>query len=278
MSQPEIEYLTTDNIALIGRRWLPTGNLRAVLCLVHGLGEHCGRYTHIAEALSAEGVAVIGIDHRGHGRSGGIRGHVDGFEQYIGDIVGFAESQVAELGAELPLFLLGHSMGGLITTRALQTYGGNLAGAVISNPCLGVAVKAPALKVGAARLLSKLLPKLRLDNELEVTQICRDPEVVAAYQADPLVHSKISSRWYTSLLAAMEAANADPHTVSVPTLWILSGQDSICDSSVARQFAASLPDARRAVLDFPEAYHEAHNGPDKGDVIRGIVDWVEGQL
>ena len=80
MSQPEIEYLTSDNIPLVGRRWLPAENPRAVVCLVHGLGEHCGRYAHIAEALSAEGLAVIGVDHRGHGRSGGIRGHVDGFE------------------------------------------------------------------------------------------------------------------------------------------------------------------------------------------------------
>ena len=128
------------------------------------------------------------------------------------------------------------------------------------------------------RLLSKLLPKLRLDNELEVTQICRDSTVVSAYQADPLVHSKISSRWYTSLLAAMEAANAGSHAISVPTLWILSGQDSICDASVARHFADSLPQALRAVLDFPDAYHEAHNGPDSNEVIRGIVDWLEGQL
>jgi len=195
MSHNELEFLTTDGIALFGRSWLPEGSPRALVCIVHGLGEHSGRYDHLAADLVTAGFAVVAPDQRGHGRSGGLRGHVDGFATFVTDLTGFIEAQQAEFGTELPLFLLGHSMGGLITVLTLQdAQTPTFAGAIISNPCLGVSVQAPAIKVAVAKLLGKLLPKLRLDNELTVQDICRDPEVVAAYEADPLVHSKISTR------------------------------------------------------------------------------------
>lgn len=277
MSHNEIEFLTTDGIALFGRSWLPEGSPRALVCIVHGLGEHSGRYEHVAADLTAAGCAVVAPDHRGHGRSGGLRGHVDGFGTFVTDLTGFVLAQRAVLGPDLPIYLLGHSMGGLITVLTLQSSAStSFAGAIISNPLLGVAVEAPAIKIAAAKLLSRLLPKLRLDNELKTADICRDPAVVAAYEADPLVHSKVSTRWYTSLLEALESAGAG--TVEIPTLWLLSGADVICDTAVARSFAAGLPASRTTVHDFPEAFHEAHNGPDKDQLKSGLVTWLDGQL
>jgi alpha-beta hydrolase superfamily lysophospholipase len=279
MTRHELEFLTADGIALFGRSWLPEGEPRALVCIVHGLGEHGDRYEHVAADLVAAGFAVIAPDHRGHGRSGGLRGHVDGFTTFVEDLTGFIEAQQAGLGEGLPLFLLGHSMGGLIALLTLQgAPQPEFAGAIISNPCLGVAVVAPRVKIAAAKILSKLLPKLRLDNELNVADICRDPAVVAAYEADPLVHSKISSRWYTSLLAAMDSANSQVDKVSQPTLWLLSGQDAICDTDRARDFASALPAGRTTLNNFPEAFHEAHNGPDKDSLKSGLVAWLDGQL
>lgn len=279
MSHNEIEFITTDGIALIGHRWLPEGSPRALVCVVHGLGEHGGRYDHVAADLTAAGYAVIAPDHRGHGRSGGLRGHVDGFDTFVADLCGFIEAQQSTLDADLPLYLLGHSMGGLITIRTLQTTDTpRVAGAVISNPLLGVAVKVPVIKATAGRLLSKLLPKLRLDNEIDSSDICRDPAVVTAYDADPLVHSKVSTRWYTSMISALESANSQPGAITTPTLWLLSGADQMCDTSVTRSFVASLPEGQTATLDFPEAFHEAHNGPDQEELKQGVVNWLNGQL
>jgi len=277
MSHNEIEFITTDGIALFARSWLPEGGPRALVCIVHGLGEHSGRYEHVAADLTAAGCAVIAPDHRGHGRSGGLRGHVDGFGTFVDDLTGFVESQRAELGPDLPVYLLGHSMGGLITILTLQSSAStSFAGAIISNPLLGVSVEAPAIKIAAAKLLSRLLPKLRLSNELNTADICRDTSVVAAYEEDPLVHSKVSTRWYTSMLAALESAGEG--AIAVPTLWLLSGADVICDTAVARSFAAGLPVSRTTVHDFPEAFHEAHNGPDKDQLKHGLVTWLDGQL
>jgi len=279
MTRNEIEFITTDGVALFGRSWVPETGARGLVCIVHGLGEHGERYEHVAADLVGTGLAVIAPDHRGHGRSGGLRGHVDGFSTFVNDLTGFIEAQQKELGPELPLFLLGHSMGGLIAVLTLQdATQPEFAGAIISNPCLGVAVEAPKLKIAAAKLLGKVLPKLRLDNELNVQDICRDPAVVAAYEADPLVHSKISSRWYTSLLVAMSEANDRPAQVALPTLWLLSGKDAICDTALARDFASALPVDSTTVHDFPEAFHEAHNGPDKEGLKGGVVGWLEGQL
>lgn len=281
MKRTETEFLTSDGLALFSRSWLPDGDpeLRGIVCIAHGLGEHADRYEHVAEELTGAGFAVVAADHRGHGHSGGLRGHTESFDDYVADLLAFARSQQGELGASLPLYLLGHSMGGLITVKALQS-GTDLplAGAIISNPCLGVAVQAPKVKVALAKGLSKLLPKLRLDNELNTPDLCRDQAVIDAYEADPLVHRKISARWYTALLEAMENANERSEAVSVPTLWLLSGKDVICDTQLATSFAASLPSHSTEQLRFPEAYHEAHNGPDKSKVLAGVVSWLDRQV
>ncbi|MEE2829605.1 MAG: lysophospholipase [Myxococcota bacterium] len=281
MKRTESEYIARDGTPLFYRTWLPEGGegLRGIVCVVHGLGEHGDRYGEMADALAAGGFAVVSCDHRGHGRSGGLRGHCESFDDYVADLCGFIATVQELLGTELPTYLLGHSMGGLIAVRTLQTRTDlALAGAIISNPCLEVAVQAPRLKVAMARGLAKLLPRLRLDNELTVEDICRDPAVVTAYEADPLIHRKISARWYTALLQAMELAGQDPPSVAVPTLWILSGQDRICDSEVSESFARQLPAHRVTVRRFPEAFHEAHNGPDKGEVLSAVLGWLGEQV
>jgi len=281
MTRTEAEFVAPDGTPLFHRTWLPPAEVpvRGILAIVHGLGEHGDRYGHLAEAATQTGLAVIACDHRGHGRSGGLRGHTDSFDDYVADLVAYLGSAVEAIGADLPLFVLGHSMGGLITVRLMQgNHGLNLGGAILSNPCLGVAVQAPKLKVALAKGLAKLLPRLRLDNELNTPDLCRDEAVVEAYIADPLVHRKISARWYSALLEAMEVANSQPDQVDLPTLWLLSGQDRICDAEVARAFAGQLPGGTTSSEAFPEAFHEAHNGPDKGRFIEAALGWIDSQI
>ena len=274
----EPQLTARDTTPLLVRDWRTEGQSQpqALVLLVHGVGEHCGRYEHLAQALLAGGYAVRGFDHRGHGRSGGLRGHVDGFQHYTTDVKTILDDFRATQPDDTPCFLLGHSMGGLIVLQFLQEYSEEaVSGAILSNPCLEVAVDPPAVKVAAGKLLSKILPKLRLDNELDTALLCRDPDAVRAYEQDPLVHRKISTRWYTSLLAAMGKVTGSPLQASLPTLWLVGGKDSICAPEGSRRFARGLADEMTTVREWPEAFHEVHNGPDKQEYLAALRSWLD---
>jgi len=277
----ESELTSEDGTRLFVRDWSADNGgspPQALVVIVHGLGEHAGRYQHLADTLSTIGCAVRGADHRGHGRSGGLRGHVDGFSQYTADMDRVIQSFREEHGRELPCFLVGQSMGGLLALQYLiERPEAAISGAVLSNPCLAVAVKAPPVKVLAGRLLSRVLPRLRMDNELETSHLSRDPAAVQAYVDDPLVHRHLSTRWYTSLLAAMDHVNGRVRDVQVPTLWVIGEQDQICSPEASATFARQLPQDRVEVRTWAEAYHEPLNGPDKQAVLSAISSWVRDQ-
>ncbi|HCP44849.1 MAG TPA: hypothetical protein DIU15_02295 [Deltaproteobacteria bacterium] len=276
----ESELIAPDGTRLFVRDWSVNGDdgPKALAVVVHGLGEHAGRYEHLADKLSGMGCAVRGADHRGHGRSSGLRGHVDGFSQYTGDMNHVIESFRETHGKDLPCFLIGQSMGGLLTLQYLiERPEAGLSGAVLSNPCLGLAVKAPAAKLFAGRALARLLPRLRMDNELNTDHLSRDPQAVQAYVNDPLVHRHVSTRWYTSLLAAMDHVNGRARDVQVPTLWVIGDQDQICSPAVSDHFAQQLPKGRVDISRWPEAYHEPHNGPDSEAVLTAISSWLRDQ-
>lgn len=263
-----------DGTDLLVRDWESEGvaEPRGRVVLVHGIGEHSGRYRHVAAAFAAAGYCVRAYDQRGHGRSGGWRGHVDGFRQYLCDL----DQVIWDMGAEDvgPLFLFGHSMGGLITLRYLQTrWETPVAGAVISNPCLELVAPLPALKLLGCRLLNRVAPRLGLASDLDPSLICRDPQVVADYSADPLVHGKVSARWVVSLLTAMAAVRQVPDRVRRQTLWLLGGQDRICSLEGSRRFIGRLPADETTVREWPEAFHEVHNGPDQVELLSEVVSW-----
>jgi alpha-beta hydrolase superfamily lysophospholipase len=269
---------SSDGTPLFVRDWCTDGEAdpQGLVLVVHGVGEHCGRYEHLAQALLAGGYVVRGFDHRGHGLSGGLRGHVDGFHHYTRDLRTVLDDFRAAHGDAVPCFLLGHSMGGLIVLQFLQEHpDAGVSGAILSNPCLEVAVDPPALKVGAARLLAKIVPQLRLDNELDTSLLCRDEEAVRAYEQDPLVHRKVSTRWYTSLLAAMEQVNSGGLAPTLATLWLIGARDAICAPAGSRQFAAQLSADITTLREWPEALHEVHNGPDKSEYLVAVRTWLD---
>ena len=196
-------------VDLCWRGWLPDDAPRAVIAIVHGLGEHCGRYSHVGEALASRGHAVYAVDLRGHGKSDGRRVHIDGIADYDQDI-GALLALVGERHDGLPRVLLGHSMGGMLAMRYVLDHPGAVDGAIISSP--GLAAH-PELEPSAvvritARILSKLAPRLLIDSGLKADSISRDPAVVRMYLDDPLVSSKVSGRWYTEILAAMADVRA----------------------------------------------------------------------
>jgi alpha-beta hydrolase superfamily lysophospholipase len=276
--QVESEIHAADGTRLHVRHWLPPEGAEphGLVVLVHGLGEHGGRYQHVADTLVHAGFGVCAHDHRGHGRSGGLRGHVDGFLQYDHDLSPVISAFREKRGAGLPWFFFGQSMGGLIVLqRLLEHPDEGCAGAVLSNACLEVAVKAPALKIAAGKALSRILPRLRLDNEIDPKGISRDPAAVEAYVKDPLVHRHISTRWYTSLLECMARVNAAPAQVKTPTLWLISGHDPIVAPQGSRRFSAAIPGGTATVQELPPCFHEPHNDPEKAQVLAAIRDWLE---
>jgi len=265
MQRETIESRDGTRLSLV--RWDPPVESKAQILIVHGLAEHMGRYEHVAAALVASGFSVAGIELRGHGDSDGQRGHVDQWEQYVEDLFAAVEA----LGGQ-PL-LVSHSMGGLVALDAIRA-GLAVSGVCLSNPLVGVSVEAPAIKIAAAGVLSRFLPKLGLDNELDVTQISRDADVVARYQADPKVYRKITSRWYTEMMAAIDRVHAWAPNGAVPLLLQQGEADSITSPPEARSLYGEWGHAEKHKVSYPELYHEIFNEPEQEQVFADLAAWL----
>ena len=236
--------------------------------IVPGLAEHLGRYEHVVDAITEAGFAVTVVELRGHGKSGGKQGHVDRWSQYLDDV------RAAAATIDGSVILVGHSMGGLVSLDiAIEGLPNGISALVLSDPNVAVAFEAPAVKVMGARLLSRILPGLSLDNELDSSLICRDPEVVERYDADPLVYSTITPRWFTEMVKSQ--ARVIEHTTSytVPLLMMLGEGDAICDWKTSASLARNWGGQAKTIA-YPELYHEIFNEPEKEQVLSDLVEWL----
>lgn len=262
-----------DGLLLHARGW-EVAEPRAALLVAHGLGEHGGRYATLAADLGAHGISVFAPDHRGHGRSPGTRGYVRRFAELVDDFEAFRRHVTARLPPGLPVFLLGHSLGGLVAIRHLQEHpDAPYAGAVLSAPLLGVALRPPAWKAALAGVLSRLAPGLRLSNEVDPADLSRDEAVVAAYRADPLVHPWITPRLYTGIARAMARATERRDRIRVPLLFVLPGDDRIVLSAAAEAFAKGLT-GEVEVRRYPGFRHESLNELGRESVVAGMAVWM----
>lgn len=268
----DVEWRSADGLPLVGRCWAPAGEPRAVICLVHGLGEHCGRYAHVAAALNDAGYAVLACDKRGHGRSGGKRGHTPSYEALMGDI-DLLLAQAAQRFPGRPRFLYGHSLGGNEVLNYALRRKPDLAGVVSASPGLRTAFKPPALQLAAGRLMNRIWPAFTMPNELELAAISRDPAVVAAYQADPLVHDRLSARLGMSLLESGEWAIAHAAEFPLPLLLMHGTADRLTSAPASQEFSAQAPNCTLKL--WEGLYHETHNEPEKEEVIGFVVDWLQ---
>src|SRR6185436_5888930 len=175
---------------------------KAEILITHGFGEHSGRYDALTEHLISRGFSTAVYDHRGHGLSDGLPGHVESFAEYDQDLAKLISSVRLRSQAK-SLFLVGHSMGGLIALRYAARNHGELNGALISAPLIEVAIPVPAHKLMIARVGARMAPRMRLDSEINPSYLSRDPEVGRAYAADPLVNRKVSPKWFTEATRAM---------------------------------------------------------------------------
>lgn len=267
------ELTAADGVRLRYRSWSADG-AGSHLLVSHGLGEHGGRYGGLAAELNAEGISVHAVDHRGHGLSGGARGHVRRFAQYVEDFEAFRRAVGAELPHDAKVFILGQSMGGLIALRWLQAHPrAPVRGAVLASPLLRIALRAPRWKLAASRLLSRVAPALPLGNEIDPDQLSTDGGAVAAYRADPLVHGRITPRLYTEMLGAMDAAFRDAERIAHPLLFLAPGDDRIVDAGAALRLARGLR-GEVTVREYAGMRHETLHEVERGRVVTDVLGWM----
>jgi len=270
----ESHFRAADGLRLFRRAWLP-GRPTRVLGLVHGYAEHSGRYDTLAAWFAARGAAVHAYDHRGHGRSEGVRCHVRRFDEFLDDLGVFLDAVRAE-HPELPVTLVGHSMGGLVTASFLAERGPILASAVLSGPVLALGEGVSRVRVGLARLLRGVAPRLALGSGLDLEGLSRDPDVVRAYLEDPFVYRTMTTSLAAELLGAVSRTAARADRVGIPLLVLHGEEDPLCPVQGSREFAARVQSAGSALRTYPGLRHEIFNEPEREKVYEDVWTWLEG--
>jgi alpha-beta hydrolase superfamily lysophospholipase len=276
----KVGTLTSADGVKIFFRHYPAESERARMVIAHGLGEHSGRYRNVVERMLPKGISVWVPDHRGNGQSEGKRGHVLNFVQYLADLRLSVELAGVGRPEGMKCFLLGHSMGGLIALYFAQQYPGFIDGVVASSPALGMAIEIPAVKKVLGSLMSYIWPGLTMGNELDAGKVSHDPEVVRAYKTDPLVHDRVSARFFTEFLAAMETVYVQASALKVPTLLQVAGDDQLVNARSSVQFFKQLDLEDKTLHVYEGRYHEIYNeGEDlRRQVIEDLEEWLETHL
>lgn len=263
--------------ALNWKVWLPDGDPRAAIVLAHGYAEHLGRYEAFATTLNASGLAVYALDHWGHGRSEGRYGFVPRFSVFT-DGVELLLNEVKARHPGLPVFLVGHSMGGLIACAHLLTHQSHYAGAILSGPAIKPSEEPSKLTILISRLLSRIAPRLGV-LALDAEGVSRDPAVVAAYRADPLVYTgKMSARLAAEMFDAMAAARAGAAMIALPILLMHGEADRLTAPAGSRFLFETVSSSDRQLKLYPGLYHEIFNEPERASVIADLTGWIDVQL
>ena len=264
---------TADGLDLFVRRWQADGvPHRWTFVIVHGLGEHGGRYRHLAEWFAPRGATVYAMDHRGHGRSGGQRGHAPSLNALLDDVELVVHRAADEAGG--PLVLVGHSFGGLLAIAYALDRPARLDRAIFSAPALVPKVKVPAWKQALAGVLPKIAPKASFANEIDPNVLSRDPAIGRAYVSDPLVHKQITAGLYANTIARGESFIARAPDLRVPFLLLHGRDDQIVDPSGSERFFAIATAPGRAFCLYPGLYHEIFNEVEKEKVFQDIDSWL----
>ena len=261
-----------DNLAIQDWPLDPGTRLRGVVLLVHGLGEHAGRYEELARRMNDWGFAVRGYDHYGHGDSGGARGGLPSDQRLVEDLADVLGSTRKRMDASTPLILLGHSMGGLVAAQLVAQGLGRVEGLVLSSPALDPGLN--ALQKLLLAVLPSIAPDLRVGNGLNPKWISHDPQVVQTYQQDKLIHDRISGRLARYIADTGPAVLAAAPRWQVPTLLMYAGSDKLVSPRGSAAFAKAAPARVVEVQAYPELYHEIFNELEREPVYARLEDWL----
>ncbi len=275
MKVVEGTFAGVGGVPIFHQRAEPDGRPRGAIVVAHGYAEHLGRYTDFVRHLTARDLAVATLDHRGHGRSGGPRGHCNSFTELVGDIRTLADL-ASDWWPGTPRILFGHSMGGLISLLYLLRHPDTVRAGAVTAPALRVPDAAPRAVRMVAKILGRVAPRVALTTKLDETGLARDPAVGAAYVADPLVHRRATAGFYRSLRAAQAIVMAEAGRLRVPLLVLQGDADRIVDPKAAGELVARLTCEHEYEV-LPGYYHELLNEPvaERGRVLALIDGWFD---
>jgi len=272
MQHIEFTQQAPDGIPFYFQGWQPDTPPRAIVCLVHGLGEHSGRYAHVAAALNDAGYGLLGFDLRGHGKSGGPRGHTPTYETLMDDIGRLLDEATRRYPGK-PQFLYGHSLGGNLVLNYALRRKPRTVGVIATSPAIRTATPPPSSQITLAKIMNKVRPAMQMANGLALDGLARDPEVIRAYTNDPLVHNKISVRLALEMLQAGEWALEHAAEFPVPLLLVHGTADRLTSAPASQEFAAKVRGDCTLKL-WEGFYHETHNEPEKAEVLAFMIDWL----
>jgi alpha-beta hydrolase superfamily lysophospholipase len=256
---------------LFERRWDPPEPRRS-LVIVHGYAEHSGRYDHVAAWFASRGAAVHAYDHQGHGHSSGVRCHVRRFDDFLDDLDVVVERARARL-PDRPLYVVGHSMGGLVTCNWAVERQPEVDGLVISAPALSTDQAPSGLRMAALRVLSRVWPTGYVGGGLDAEALSRDPAVVKAYLDDPLIVLRMTFSLGVALFGALERTAARGAELRLPLLMLHGDADPLCSPRASAAFAEAAPEAR--YVSYPGLRHEIFNEPEQEQVFADVQGWIE---
>lgn len=272
MHHTSMKVKTQDGLRLFAQCWEPDVSPLAAICLVHGLGEHSGRYANLAARFIQAGFALMAFDLRGHGKSEGLRGHTSSFEALMVDI-DLLLAETRRRYSQLPIFMYGHSLGGILVLNFILRRKPQLSGVVVTSPGLRTAIERQTVKVSLANLVGRIMPTLSLHSGLEVQAISRDATVVQAYLADPLVHDRGTLRMAKETFQAIRWAYAHASEFYLPLLIMHGAADRIAYAEGSQEFARSIHHDCTLKL-WDGLYHELHNEPEQAQVFEYLLKWL----
>lgn len=272
----ESSWTDKQGLKFYSKGWEPDGTPKGAVALLHGLGEHIGRFQHVGEAFAQAGYALVGMDLRGHGQSGGIRGHAPSIEAYMQDIDLLLE-HVRERYPGAPIFLYGHSLGAILALNYGVRRQPDLKGVIATSPALHSELENQPVKVAVAKLLGTFLPTVTMSAGLKTSDLSRDPQVEKRYLSDPLVHDKVSLGWGKLMLENIRWTLAHASEFPLPLLMMHGTSDKIAFPSSSKEFAKAAGEKATLVL-WKDYYHETHNEPNKAEVIQTTIRWMDEHL
>lgn len=269
------EWTTSDQAKMFAQKWIPEKPVKASIILIHGFGEHSSRYAHMAEFYCDHQIQVFAFDLRGHGRSAGPRGYVPTQTTFWDDIDEFKKTIKAALD-DKPVFLYGHSMGGMIVLSYVLKRGSTFNGIITTSPLIDTATPMSDSTKKLAKFMDKILPRLAIDSGLDRNFLSRDKNVVDAYNADPLVFGKASTR--LGVFMADTGAYIREHAAEFkePLLMMIGSEERIVNKAEVDAFMKSVPNGTYKIWDG--FYHEVHNEPEKDQVFKFTLDWVKDHM
>ena len=273
MSHNEFERKAFDGLSLYFQEWQTEKDVKGVICLVHGLGEHSGRYAQWADWLSQAGYSVLSYDLRGHGKSGGVRGHVSSFDEYLND-TDLLLSEAKKKYPNTSCFLYGHSLGAIIVVDYVLQRKPQITGVIITALSTKTALQEQKGKIQIAKVLGRVMPKFTMKSGLDPKTISKDPSIVSKYINDPLVHDLVTAGFGKSSINTIDWINQHSSEWTLPILIMHGELDRLGYVEGSREFASKI-EGDCTLKIWTGLLHEVHNEPEKEQVFEYLHQWLD---